>query len=76
MKGLEQLRGATVKDELDLKWALAVAAEAIFNGAHLDEVVNELNVILDPKGTIKGIEIREDLVRMLREREERLNDDL
>jgi hypothetical protein len=73
---LAKLRGATVKDELDLKWALATGAEAIFDGANLDEVVNELNVILDPKGPIKEIGIREELVRMLREREERLNDDL
>ncbi len=70
--GLEQLRGATVKDELDLKWALAVAAEAIFEGAQLDDVVDQLNIILDPKSGFKEIRIRDDLVRMLREREERL----
>jgi hypothetical protein len=73
---LAKLRGATVKDELDLKWALATGAEAIFDGADLDEVVNELNVILDPKGTIKGIEIRSELRRMLEERKERLDADL
>lgn len=69
--GLAKLRGATVKDELDLKWALAVAAEAIFEGAKLDEVVDQLNVILDPKSGFKEIRIRDDLVRMLKEREER-----
>ncbi len=70
--GLEELRGATVKDELDLKWALAVAAEAIFEGAPLDDVVDQLNIILDPKSGFKEIRIRDDLVRMLKEREERL----
>ena len=70
--GLAELRGVTVKDELDLQWALAVAAKAIFEGAKLDDVVDQLNVILDPKSGFQGIEIREDLVRMLKEREDRL----
>lgn len=69
--GLAELRGMTVKDELDLKWALAVAAEAIFEGARLDDVVDQLNIILDPKSGFKEIRIRDDLVRMLKEREER-----
>jgi len=70
MKVLGQLMGQTIKDGLDLKWALAVAAEAIINKeATLDEVVDQLNTILDPKGEIQGIEIRESLKGFLEERE-------
>lgn len=70
MKVLHKLMGQTIKDELDLKWALAVAAEAIINKeASLEEVVDRLNIILDPKGEVQGIEIRESLKGFLKERE-------
>lgn len=70
MKVLHKLMGQTIKDELDLKWALAVAAEAIINKeASLEEVVDQLNIILDPQGEVQGIEIRESLKGFLKERE-------